>query len=284
MLKYKRKIGKIFTPKTIKLILSQDIREIKKLYKELKKFQIISEQKSIETFFDACYQILLNSYRNEYVFKNSMIQESFFTRELGVMYSELQINDSKLDLAFFGDSSYAFEIKTELDNFERLDHQIENYKKVFEYISVITVENKTKNLLEKLDNNIGVFVLCENGKIENIREPHPHNDTLEKKAFFSLYHQKEYLSLIQKYFPDNIQNIQKIPNTKIYTYALEFFNQLPIETIKKEFLINMKKRKEKYKKTSILLNVPKSLEFLALSYLWNEQKIRIFNKTIKRKI
>ena len=45
-----------------------------------------------------------------------------------------------------------YEIKTELDNLERLESQIDDYYKAFEHVAVVTYEKNLKQLKKVLDN------------------------------------------------------------------------------------------------------------------------------------
>lgn len=54
---------------------------------------------------------------------------------------------------------YAFEVKAQNDNFKRLGMQIENYKKVFDYVYIIVTENHLE-ALKRLDyHNVGIVTI-----------------------------------------------------------------------------------------------------------------------------
>ncbi|MBI9013209.1 MAG: sce7726 family protein [Clostridiales bacterium] len=70
---------------------------------------------------------------------------------------EFKVNDSRLDFGVINGSSYAYEIKTERDNTTRLKKQIKDYKKVFEYVSVVTHECHIRQVMKTVGSEIGIL-------------------------------------------------------------------------------------------------------------------------------
>ena len=69
-----------------------------------------------------------------------------------------------------------YEIKTELDNLDRLECQIMDYYKAFNHVAVLTYEKNLKNV-ENIINNlnlpVGLYVLRRTGKIGTVFDPKP---------------------------------------------------------------------------------------------------------------
>lgn len=63
-------------------------------------------------------------------------------------------------VVLYKEKLYAFEIKAQNDNFKRLATQIENYRKIFDYIYIIITENH-KKAIEQLDycKNVGICII-----------------------------------------------------------------------------------------------------------------------------
>ena len=77
---------------------------------------------------------LIKEYRNEYIFKNTIANKIIKGRHRlsNVTYiNEFRVVNSICDVAIFNGTSSAYEIKTELDNFDRLENQLADYKKGF---------------------------------------------------------------------------------------------------------------------------------------------------------
>lgn len=83
-----------------------------------------------------------------------------------VMYG---ISRRVVDLLIIKDGNLiAIEIKGDGDDLRRLGEQIEDYRKIFDYIIVFTTENHLKSLLESSPNDIGIYLILED-KISRIR-------------------------------------------------------------------------------------------------------------------
>jgi hypothetical protein len=65
---------------------------------------------------------------------------------------------------------YAFEIKSANDDLRRIENQLINYKKIFDYICVITTDNHLSEVRGISIKNFGIYVINPNGKIEEKRK------------------------------------------------------------------------------------------------------------------
>ncbi|WP_390899973.1 sce7726 family protein [Yersinia aleksiciae] len=65
----------------------------------------------------------------------------------------------------FNGTSTAYEIKTELDSFDRLDSQLSSYQKVFEHVYIVIPPTKLKLAECSIPSNIGIIILTEKGNI-----------------------------------------------------------------------------------------------------------------------
>jgi len=78
-------------------------------------------------------------------------------REDEVSVFEFNVGSSRLDYARINGSSYAYEIKTELDSLEKLEKQIYDYSKAFEYIHVVCHPTHYLKVLEKVPSYCGII-------------------------------------------------------------------------------------------------------------------------------
>jgi hypothetical protein len=100
----------------------------------------------LSDIFEAVYEILLQNYRCEYIFKNTLMQNWFLSRhstDRSFITDEFRVGKSRVDLALFSKTSVAFEIKTEFDSPKRLPSQSNAYMKVFDLIYPTEVEHFT---------------------------------------------------------------------------------------------------------------------------------------------
>ena len=63
--------------------------------------------------------------------------------------TEIPIAKSKADFVLINGKAVVYEIKTELDNFDRLENQINDYYKAFDHVAVVTCKRKSSGIEEK---------------------------------------------------------------------------------------------------------------------------------------
>jgi len=148
-----------------------DLKQIKKLsnfYSPLKtdaqlavEYSKISKEKiqpmkNVRKIYN--FQII-KSFLNEGVVKASFVKHFSFKQSPNntVTIFELNAGGSRADLCMVNGKSMVFEIKTQYDTFNRLDNQLLDYMKVFEYINVIVPEEKIAEVKKNLDKNIGII-------------------------------------------------------------------------------------------------------------------------------
>jgi hypothetical protein len=94
----------------------------------------------------------------DYVLENKIfpIHEDFCIGQ-EVMYG---INKYFADLVIISEGKlFAFEIKAHNDNFRRLNKQIENYIKIFDFVYVIATKNHSDSLKKITQKSIGYFII-----------------------------------------------------------------------------------------------------------------------------
>ena len=67
-----------------------------------------------------------------------------------------------------------FEIKTEYDTFTRLDRQLSDYKKAYEYLNLIVPKSKLSDAIDLVDEAIGIITYTIKNKLvlfETYKEP-----------------------------------------------------------------------------------------------------------------
>ena len=93
------------------------------------------------------YNVLKTNYCNEYIYKNTITNELLLKKyNLGttILLNEFVVNKSIADLILVNEEPILYEIKTALDNTERLDSQVGDYKKA---LSKIFLGSKQQNYL-----------------------------------------------------------------------------------------------------------------------------------------
>lgn len=234
------------------------------------RYSINPYEKRNEELISEIYCELKENYRNEYFYKNTLLNKLLLGKHsvnTTTALTEIPIAKSKADFVMINGKAVVYEIKTQLDNLERLETQINDYYRAFENVVVVTYEENVDALEKKIQligKPIGIYVIRKRGTISPIREPQAYSKSLEPDEMFRILRKKEYESiLLEKY-----GYLPEVSQFKYYSECKKLFLKIPIEEAYQCFLKKLKARnrieKEAYKK------VPYELKFLA--YFMNLKK------------
>lgn len=214
------------------------------------------------------YQYLSEEHQNEYFYKNTLLNQLLAEASdprTAAALTELPVSGSKADFIFIDNNAVVYEIKTDLDNFDRLDGQISNYYKAFSRVTVVTSEGKLQELQEKLKGSpSGICVLDREGLISVRRESSENRQSLSKAAMFRILRKKEYEQILLNFF----DALPVVSQFEYYRACQKLFESLPVDVAYNCFTRSLKSRV----KTDIAwyAKVPYELKFLA--YFSNYRK------------
>lgn len=98
----------------------------------------------------AMYKKMHKSYRNEYFYKNTLLNKLLLgvhSIKTTTALTEIATAKSKADFVLINGKAVVYEIKTELDNLDRLENQVKDYYKVFDHVAVVTYERDRKSVV-----------------------------------------------------------------------------------------------------------------------------------------
>lgn len=183
-------------------------------------------QQPLKDWFDFFYSILLNQYRCEYVYKNIITTKLYLDEhhdpQESLLTGELRSGNSRADVVILNGTSTVYEIKSAYDSFERLDSQIEDYRKVFDRIVVVTTEEKSELAIDRVDDPIGVMKLNAEGCLTVVREASSNKANTDPATVFDCMRQSEFCAVIKTAFGD----IPNVPKSRIYREARAQFCRL----------------------------------------------------------
>nr|DAL59744.1 MAG TPA_asm: hypothetical protein [Caudoviricetes sp.] len=183
--------------------------------------------------YSEVYNYVIMKYgRNETVIKYNLIKE-FISNPENVGLLEFNVGNSRLDIGKINGSSYAYEIKTELDNTLRLEKQIQDYEKIFEFIYVVCHLKHLKEVKNIVPKKVGIItfeIISEKVVFKDIRKA-KRNRSIKKEFLLQSLNSKEYAYIIKEYLKE-----QKIPLYK------EERMKLVDKRIKKDDLVEVFKR------------------------------------------
>lgn len=208
------------------------------------------------------YNKLSRSYRNEYFYKNTLLNK----RLLGIhsvntttALTEIPVGRAKPDFILINGKAVVYEIKTELDNFDRLENQINEYYKAFNYVAILTYEKNiemAKRKIDEINKPIGLYILQKNVKIKTVMEPEEYNNDLDRDVIFSILRKREYESIIEKRFG----SLPQVSQFDYYDVCRQLTEDIRLEQFYSDFLIELKKRNPINKE--LFAAVPYELKFL----------------------
>lgn len=229
----------------------------------VKRYISDTDEKNNRELISEIYCELKNNYRNEYFYKNTLLNKLL----LGVhsvnttaALTEIAIAKSKADFVLINGKAVVYEIKTELDNLERLNSQIDDYYKAFDHVAVVTYEKNLQQLqkvIEIIEKPVGIYVLRKNGKLGTIRKPNRYTDDLNKETIFKLLRKSEYEDIIAQQYG----YLPEVTQFKYYSACKKMFLQMPIEESYLLVLKILKKRMQLEKEEFV--KIPYELKFLA---------------------
>ncbi len=232
--------------------------------------------------FDKIYLYLIENYRCEYIYKNAIANKILLGRHslnTSTILDEFRVGKSKADVVIINGTSSVYEIKSEYDTFNRLWGQIESYKKVFDYINVVTHKTQAESLFDKLGSDIGLFVLTDKYTLKTIREPKSNKLNVEPDFMFDSLRKDEYCRIIKSKFgivPD-------VPNTTIHKVSKKLFSTLPPVQAHDIMFETLLKRRSKKPFAMFVKSIPKSLKLAVLSTKLNKPQRISFSNLITSK-
>lgn len=189
-----------------------------------------SKDKDNGALISEIYEFMSKTYRNEYFYQNTLLNKLLLGKHsirTTTALKQIPISKSKADLILINGKAVVYEIKTELDKFDRLDTQLKDYYKAFNCVCVVSSENLYERAVKILKNSpVGIYVLTQQNTISSKlrKEPIVDNSNLDHTIIFKVLHKYEYESILLQYFGE-------LPNTSqvfYYDECLKYFTQIPI--------------------------------------------------------
>lgn len=190
------------------------------------------------------YSLMASSYRNEYFYQNTLLNRLLLGKHslnTTTALTQIPIGRSKADFILINGKAVVYEIKTELDSFERLETQLKDYFTAFNHVCVVTSMSHYEKAAALLENTpVGIYVLTEKNQLSKkfLKEPKMCNTYLSHIVLFKILHKKEYESIIFSYF----KMLPAVSQVFYYNECLKLFSKIPIEEAYFMALKELKKR------------------------------------------
>ncbi|WP_099205536.1 sce7726 family protein [Scatolibacter rhodanostii] len=243
-----RAINRVFTRKVIIDLLQNGQNDVFDYV--VKRYIDDPESKNHGQLISEIYAHLGKQQRNEYYYMNTLLNkllDGIHNVNTTSAFSQVRIGHSVADFVMINGEGRVYEIKSELDNFDRLNDQLRDYYRAFSKVSVLASIHeldRIKNILSSfgdMGDAVGIYVLSDQNTIFNknrSREPQRYDDLLDHANIFKLLRKREYENIISKYF-GNLPQAEPVFHFKA---CLEKFHEIPIHSAQKLVFQELKKR------------------------------------------
>lgn len=191
---------------------------------------------------EIAYSYLKENYRCEYVYKNEIANQlllNFHSNNSATLLRELKSDNSIADIVIINGRTSAYEIKTELDNLERLPHQIQSYSSLYDLVYIVSYSGLVNKLKDALEGTAGIIAMDSNGILKKIK-PSPNYTHIfsPEKAGLTLRQ-----SELVKAYKEIEGKIPSMGTAQIHLYCYDWFTQLDPLKARKIFMAALKSRK-----------------------------------------
>ncbi len=204
-----------------------------------------SSSKENRVLLGELYKMMSKHYRNEYIYQNILLNKLLLGRHsinTTTALTQISIGRSKADFLLINGKAVVYEIKTELDSFERLNNQILDYYKSFDHVCVVTCEDNYEKIKELLiDSPVGIYILSDKNKINFRKEPVENRKNLDATTIFKMLRKKEFENILVTYYG----YLPKTSQVFYYDECLELFKDIPLVDSYKMVLVELKKRNKR---------------------------------------
>ncbi|MFC4409627.1 sce7726 family protein [Chungangia koreensis] len=238
--------------------------------------EIIGEVKRV-------YKYLGSAYRNEYYYKNSIFNKIVLGRyglKTTKAFSEIAIGKSKADFVFLSKNrNIVYEIKTDLDNLDRLIYQIVDYSFVFSEIYVVTSEKNyypVYKLLKEANSTAGIIVLTNRGTLSIRKHAILDDSKLKYEFLFKLLRKPEYEEILQLKF----RQLPKVKPVCYYKTSLEWFKKIDIKEAQ-ILVFNQLRKRQPHLEVDLIKSLPFEIRWLVYNGIYRNNELVKITSRIK---
>lgn len=158
----------LFSSQTgVRALRFSDIEDVQYVYNKFDAGHYNNKPLTCWEYLSKVYDVLKRHYRNEYVYKNELLNKFIkdkYVQKDTVVLNEFGVGSSIADIATFNGISKAYEIKSERDSDKRLLHQLDDYKNLFDECYVVVPEEQAVKYERIIDDRIGLLLLSHSSR------------------------------------------------------------------------------------------------------------------------
>lgn len=208
------------------------------------------------------YGYLTKYYRNEYFYKNTLINKvlvGIHSVNTTTALTELPINKSKADIVMINGKAVVYEIKTELDSLQRINNQINDYYKAFTHVSVIIDKSHEEKILKEYwDSPVGIYILTDRVTIQTIKEPEQNYKLLDPLVMYKVLRKAERYDIVNKFY----NKIPEFNQFEEFDEVFKLFKSIEEKKMYSEFILKLKERSKVKQDKKYFDDIPKEIKSL----------------------
>ncbi|WP_427036605.1 sce7726 family protein [Cytobacillus pseudoceanisediminis] len=222
------------------------------------------------------YKILTKGYRNEFFYKNTLFNKLVLGRyslTTTSAFSEVFVGKSKADFVLINRSrGMVYEIKTDLDNLDRLVYQLEDYSSAFSEVYVVTSEKNyypVYKVVKQSNPTVGIIVLTENVSLSVRKKAFENDSNLNHEVLFKLLRKKEYEQILSLKFgclPD-------VKPVQYFKTSLQWFKTINIKEAQRLVFHQLRQRND-IEGYEILKSFPMPIRWLVYTGNFKYKELR----------
>jgi hypothetical protein len=275
-----RSLSQIISPSNFKKIVRED--DYFSTFYRLKKYMSISDSTTNLDVVNVIYNSLLKNYKNEYVYKNILTNKLLlkkYSLKHTVALNEFNISKSIADFVLLNGEARVYEIKTELDNLEKLGKQVSDYCKFGDKVYIVTSTVHVDKLLELYGNStIGIIELTSRNALKTIKEATTNKAIFCHETLFKTLRKQEYLEIIEEYF----NYIPEVSNTKIFKECLALAKKIEVTSFQKLVVNKLKSRNISNPKIIQEKAIPESLKHICYTLDFSKNEYDKLNSFLNK--
>ncbi len=199
------------------------------VFSKLKKYNTqlsIEPGKKVKDALEIAYRYLAKNYRNEYLYKNTIINNILLGRHslrTATMLNEFKVGGSIADSLIINGSSTVYEIKTELDTPDKLQKQLDDYRKAFARIYLVTHHTLSEYYLQFIQGTaVGLLSLSDRFNLTCIKEAEDYYGGLHNDTMMRCLRKNEYLNIIREING----KIPEVSNIRLFRECISIAQQI----------------------------------------------------------
>lgn len=208
----------------------------------IKRYISDAESKDNGMLISEIYTYMSKKYRNEYFYQNTLLNKLLLGKHsinTTTALTQIPIGKSKADFVLINGKAVVYEIKTELDTFERLETQLADYYKAFNHVCIATCESNYDKLCSILGNSsVGIYVLTAKNTLNLKKEPEEENRYLDYLTIFKVLRKREFENILHKYY----KRLPQAAQVFYYDECFALFTKIPLLEAYSMVLKELKKR------------------------------------------